>query len=88
MLAQSMFTAFLTAITPPRFDFDGLALLTGMTMPAFVAVVIALFMVVDRLQQRRTAVEAAAEALWQQRHTERLSLEAATQYETLPLSTS
>ena len=39
-------------------------------------------------EQRRTAVEAAAEALWQQRHTERLSLEAATQYESLPLSTS
>ena len=56
--------------------------------PAFVAMVIALVMVVERLQQRRTAVEAAAEALWQQRHTERLSWEAATQYETLPLSTS
>ena len=87
MLA-AMLASILTAITPPRFDFDGLALLTGMTMPAFVAVVIALIMVVERLQQRRTAVEAAAEALWQQRHTERLSLEAATQYETLPLSSS
>ena len=87
MLAQSMFTAFLTAITPPRFDFDGLALLTGMTMSAFVAMVIALVMVVERLQQRRTAVEAAADALWQQRHAERLSMEAATQYDLLPIST-
>ena len=51
-----MLASILTAITPPRFDFDGLALLTGMTMPAFVAVVIALIMVVERLQQRRTAV--------------------------------
>ena len=37
-----MLASILAAITPPRFDFDGLALLTGMTMPAFVAVVIAL----------------------------------------------
>ena len=78
-----MLASILTAITPPRFDFDGLALLTGMTMSAFVAMVIALVMVVERLQQRRTAVEAAAEALWQQRHTELLSMEASTQYEPL-----
>ena len=84
-----MLADFLTAITPPRFDFDGLALLTGMTMPAFVAVVNqARHGGRSAAAAARTAVEAAAEALWQQRHTERLSLEAATQYEPLPLSTS
>ena len=36
-----------------RFDFDAAALITGMTMPAFVAVVIALVMMVDRVRSEQ-----------------------------------
>ena len=39
-----------------RFDFDAAALITGMTMPAFVAVVITLVMMVDRMRSDSATV--------------------------------